>query len=52
MADQTAIPDGIEVTTFTSPNVSAKEHLVFTTGTSAETGEVRLITGTCYYVFN
>jgi hypothetical protein len=48
-SDQTADADGFESTSFSNPQLAAKSHLVFTTGTSAESGAVDLITVTVYY---
>ncbi len=47
--DQTAAAAGTETTTLTNAEIDAKDHLVFTTGTTAESGTVDLITVTVYY---
>jgi hypothetical protein len=47
--DQTAAAGGTETTTLTNAEIDAEDHLVFTTGTTAESGTVSLITVTVYY---
>jgi len=49
MADLTAPSTGVSTTTFSNASIAARAHLVFTTGASAESGTVDLITGVIYY---
>lgn len=48
-SDQSADADGLASTTFSNAVIDATDHLVLTTGTSAETGTVSLITVTVYW---
>ena len=48
-SDLSAVTGGVESTTFTNSGIANKAHLVFTTGTSAATGTVDIITVTVYY---
>ena len=41
--------DGVETTSFSNAALDAEDYLVFTTGTSAETGTVTSITVTVFY---
>jgi hypothetical protein len=48
-SDQTADEDGIEINSFSNAEIAANAHVVFTTGTSAESGTVDRIHVTVYY---
>jgi hypothetical protein len=48
-SDQTADADGITIDSFNNAGIAQDAHIVFTTGTSSESGTVDLITITVWY---